>query len=431
MLSTPAFLLSLLPCVATADWDFLRSGAGAESGMNVEVPATIKAAVLIAASSFGLLLTGIVQGGILIPLLARRRRLFQIVPLFNCGLYLLIRTWLFPDTAAEPMSQLLVGVPLAAFCGLLAAAFLAPFDALASAGQAKRSVTERTQTKGPSADARPTPPARLSASESWWVAFHRGFSAPWEGFGFLCRYPRLWWFGVVPVVLNLIVTGAAVMLFLVAAVGCFLYLHPLFPEGWFWGVIEFFCVTGLVVLAGGLGLVLYVFLQGSLIGYYLAKLAREVELQLGLPPSRITEVSWRYEIVDACRDVVSLIAINGGFLLLHIVPGIGSVLGIAGSLYFDSLLFGEDYLDYPLALRGKRRQEKQEFLKSNRASVLGLGVAVLMVSFIPVVGAVLLASAVVGAVLLYRRLQPQAEYDEESRAGSAELQSSGNESGSQ
>lgn len=428
MLSTTALLWSLLPCVATADWDFLRSGAGAESGTNVDVSATITATVLFAASSFGLLLTGLVQGGLLIPLLGLRRRLFQILPLLNCGLYLLIRTWLFPDnTASQPMSQLLLGVPLAAFCGLLAAAFLAPFDALASAGRAKRSVGQRSETSEASAGSRPAPPARLTAAESWWDAFCRGFSAPWEGFGFLCRYPRLWWFGVVPVVLNLIVTGAAVMLFLVAAISFSVYLHPLFPEGWFWGVIEFLCVTGLVMLAAGLGLVTYVFLQGSLIGYYLAKLAREVELQLGLPSSRITEVSWRYEILDACRDVVSLIAINGGFLLLHIVPGIGSILGIAGSLYFDSLLFGEDYFDYPLALRGKRRQEKQEFLKGHRASVLGLGVAVLLVSFIPVVGAVLLASAVVGAVLLYRRLQPQAECNEESLAGSAELQGSGNE----
>jgi len=90
MLVTQAFLLSLLPCVATADWDFLRSGAGAESGTNVDVDldvsAFIKVAVLFAASSFGLLLTGIVQGGLLIPLLDRRLRLFQTLPLLNCGL---------------------------------------------------------------------------------------------------------------------------------------------------------------------------------------------------------------------------------------------------------------------------------------------------------------------------------------------------------
>jgi hypothetical protein len=49
MLSTPAFLLSPLPCVATADWEFLQSGAGVESGTNVDVPASIKVAVLFAA----------------------------------------------------------------------------------------------------------------------------------------------------------------------------------------------------------------------------------------------------------------------------------------------------------------------------------------------------------------------------------------------
>jgi uncharacterized protein involved in cysteine biosynthesis len=69
------------------------------------------------------------------------------------------------------------------------------------------------------------------------------------------------------------------------------------------------------------------------------------------------------------------------------------------------LLFGSDYLDYPLALRGLRRHEKQEFLKRRRPYVLGLGTTVFLASLLPFVGAVLLAAAVVGAVLLHRRLQ--------------------------
>ena len=92
-------------------------------------------------------------------------------------------------------------------------------------------------------------------------------------------------------------------------------------------------------------------------------------------------------------------------VILVVVPGIGSVLGVAGSLYYDWLLFGEEYFDYPLALRGKRRQEKKDFIRRNRDYAMGLGAAVFLANFIPLVGSVLLATAVVGAVLLHRRLE--------------------------
>ena len=137
--------------------------------------------------------------------------------------------------------------------------------------------------------------------------------------------------------LNLLITAAALLLLLAAAVWFTVHLHPLFPAGWLWAFVEFFCGLSLLVLAGGLTLVIYVFLQGA--------------------------------------------------------------------LYYDSLLFGSDYLDYPLALRGLRRHEKQEFLKRRRPYVLGRGTTVFLASLLPFVGAVLLAVAVVGAVLLHRRLQ--------------------------
>jgi uncharacterized protein involved in cysteine biosynthesis len=380
-------------CLAAVNWDFLSGQAGSDPELHALFRSVLGTALLLSLAGLGGLLAGLVQGGLLIPFLDRKRRLFQTLPVLNCGLYILIRTFVLADTGSEPelLSRLLIGLLLAAFSGVLAAAFLVPFEVLASGG--------------PAVGTRPTAPQRLASVESWWAAYARGFWAPWEGFRYLCRYPRLWWYGVVPVLLNLLITAAALLLLLAAAVWFTVHLHPLFPAGWLWAFVEFFCGLSLLVLAGGLTLVIYVFLQGALIGYYLAKLARQVELHLGLPAEAITEVSWRYEIVDASRDVLSLIVINGGFLLLHVVPGIGSVLGVAGALYYDSLLFGSDYLDYPLALRGLRRHEKQEFLKRRRPYVLGLGTTVLLASLLPFVGAVLLAAAVVGAVLLHRRLQ--------------------------
>lgn len=78
-----------------------------------------------------------------------------------------------------------------------------------------------------------------------------------------------------------------------------------------------------------------------------------------------------------------------------------------------------DYFDFPLSLRGKRRQEKREFTRRHRAHTLGLGATVFMVSFVPVVGSLILATAAVGAVLLYRRLEPQSAHPAVARAASS------------
>ena len=128
-------------------------------------------------------------------------------------------------------------------------------------------------------------------------------------------------------------------------------------------------------------------------------------MQLGLPPEQIRDVPFSYQVVDAFRDLGALLAINAGFLLLNIVPVLGSAVGLIGSLYFDCYVFGRDYLDFPLALRGVRRDEKRRFCREYKGQTVGVGAAVLLCNFVPVVGAVVLSTAAAGAVLLHRRLR--------------------------
>jgi uncharacterized protein involved in cysteine biosynthesis len=65
---------------------------------------------------------------------------------------------------------------------------------------------------------------------------------------------------------------------------------------------------------------------------------------------------------------------------------------------------GLDFFDYPLSLRGKRRAEKRLFGRQHRPCVLGTGTAVAMLSLVPLLNALLLTTAVTGAVLVHRRL---------------------------
>jgi len=235
-------------------------------------------------------------------------------------------------------------------------------------------------------------------------AFGEGLSGPWLGFRYMARHPGLWRYGVVPVLLNLLITTLLLVVLIVAAVLFFSRLHPWFADGWIWIVLEI--LFGLLLLGCvlGLALVAYFVLQGILCGHFYGKLARQVELQLGIRPEEIREVPFSYQVADTLRDVGFLALVNTACIAVQIVPGIGSVLGVCGGYYFNCFTFGLDYFDHPLALRGVRRQDKRAFAKRHRAHTLGLGTAVLALTLLPVVNAILLTTAVTGAVLLHRQL---------------------------
>lgn len=103
-------------------------------------------------------------------------------------------------------------------------------------------------------------------------------------------------------------------------------------------------------------------------------------------------------------DIIRLLGINLGLLLLHIVPLIGSVVSAAGTLVCNSLFAGYEFLDYPLIVRGMRRQQRRELTRKHKWHTLGLGTAVLVMILIPGLGALLLSTAVTGSSLLYHRL---------------------------
>jgi uncharacterized protein involved in cysteine biosynthesis len=126
-------------------------------------------------------------------------------------------------------------------------------------------------------------------------------------------------------------------------------------------------------------------------------------LQLGTPAGHLREVSFAYQVADTFRDVAALLAINVGLLALNIVPVIGSIVGLALTVYFDAFIFGRDYLDFPMSLRGMRRADKLAVCRAHRAETVGLGTAVFLLNLVPVVGSVGLATAATGSVLAYQR----------------------------
>jgi CysZ protein len=250
-------------------------------------------------------------------------------------------------------------------------------------------------------------PMSQSATVTWQDAFGRGFTAPWRGFVYLWQQPGLWLYGIVPVLLNLFISAFALAILVGAAVAFMMRLHPEFPEGW-WGILlEIVAGLASLLVAGTLAFVVWFVLQSILLGHFLGLLAKHVEVRLGTPADRFRDIPWSYQVIDTFRDMGVLIAINAGAMLLHVIPLLGSVVSLGVMLYFNSMLFGAEVLDYPLMLRGMRRQEKWTFLRAHRPYTLGIGLATLLIGLVPLIGPIYMTAATVGGVLLYHELETQ------------------------
>jgi CysZ protein len=240
---------------------------------------------------------------------------------------------------------------------------------------------------------------------SAWEDFREGLMTPWDGLRYMSRNPALWRYGILPVVVNLLITGLLLMILIATGVYFFTAIHPKFGDGWLWGLAELLVAGLFVVAVIGLAVAAWMTLQTILCGWFYDRLARQVELQIGTRPEDLRDVPLWPQAVDALRAVSLLVLVNAGCIVVQIVPGVGTVLGLCGSYYFTCSTLGFEYFDYPLSLRGLRRSEKLAFTRRHRPHTLGLGTAVAMLAVIPVVNAVFLTTAVTGAVLLHRRLK--------------------------
>jgi CysZ protein len=258
---------------------------------------------------------------------------------------------------------------------------------------------------------------RLNApplAATWQGRFRQGAAAPWEGLRFLNARRGLWKYAAAPIAANLLITALVLAFVVASAVGSISALRPWLagvtgdwpgPARW---ATELIVAVLLLIVLLGIAFVLWKVLTGVLCGYFYERLAKRVEEELGVAPGELRDLSLGYQVVDTCVDLAALLAIHATFFFVGLLPLVGAPLALAGDFSFTWFLFGADYFDYPLALRGWRRGEKRRFCREHLPHTLGLGSVVFLMQLVPVVGAVFLTTAVVGAVLLHRRLKTPA-----------------------
>ncbi|MCD4727515.1 MAG: EI24 domain-containing protein [Pirellulales bacterium] len=243
-----------------------------------------------------------------------------------------------------------------------------------------------------------------AARASFPRAFLEGLAAPWTGLRYMSDNPKLWRYGILPVAVNLLITGLLLALLIVGGVYFFPAIHSYFDGGFLWRIVEAFVAVAAVMAALVLLVVAWIVLQAVLCGWFYDRLARQVELRLGTSPDELKDAPLMIQAIDTLRVVGFLLLANAGCIVVQLIPVVGSVLGLCGSYYFTCSTLGFEFFDYPLSLRGLRRSEKLAFARRRRPYTLGLGTSVAVLAFVPIINAVFLTTAVTGAVLLHKRL---------------------------
>jgi len=247
--------------------------------------------------------------------------------------------------------------------------------------------------------------------------FFRGFRYPIEAWGFISKN-NLWGMALVSIIIN-------VLLLVVLIFMTIYFLWPLLGDldALLAGLSDYewvkvllaalsWLLTFLAVILAVVGNALVLLLLGQAIASpFLDVLSEKVEaLVLGAPEHPFSVGRTLRSIFVAVSDLlwslIFLIAINLPlFFIGIIIPGIGTSISGAVSVFFAALLLAQEFIGLPLARHLVSYRKRWRGVWGNRAISTGFGSAALMLLMVPGVNLLLLPLVTVGGTLAYCDLQ--------------------------
>jgi CysZ protein len=221
------------------------------------------------------------------------------------------------------------------------------------------------------------------------------------GLSFLLREPRLLGFALVPALVFLVLSSAALA-------ASFMWIRPLvleaLPEATsHWGRFGVQTIAWLSsALVGAFGFIVALALTPPLSSPALERLVRAVEAQLGAPEQ--PALGFFAEMWCGLRAVAfATMFVVPLELLLWLadlfVPG-AIVITLPLKLLVASFGVAWNLVDYPLTLRGVRMRRRLELVVANARPLLGFGAVFAMLFWLPCCGILLLPVGVIAATRL-------------------------------
>jgi len=216
-------------------------------------------------------------------------------------------------------------------------------------------------------------------------AFLRGAGCPWRAIRLLVRQPVLWRYVAIPVGLNLLV---GVVLYTTLLLAGF-HLIGVLVEGWPpWMA---WLLRGLLVIALFVALGYLLVRFGVVLGApFYSRLSELLEERLrgtapASPPITLTGIARDLGRAMAfeLKKLLLALAIGLPMLLLHLIPGAGSVLALLGGLALGATLACLDFFDPPLERRGLSFRAKLGFIRRHLPASAGFGLVCLGLVSLP------------------------------------------------
>lgn len=236
------------------------------------------------------------------------------------------------------------------------------------------------------------------------VGFARGFVAPIGAAKQLLTTPRAWPFALVPAVVFLVLESGVVL-------ASWRYLKPWVDRsvgggglGWFFGVVS-------VLVLAALGWWLSLQLTQTLSAPALERIVGIVESDLGAPER--APLGFFAELACGLRATALSLALTlpliAGLSLLELVASPLAIVTTPLKLLLAALGLAWSMFDYPLTLRGMGVSDRLHFASRHFSAVLGFGVAIFLVFWIPCLVVLMLPVGVAGATRLYWEIERAAK----------------------
>jgi CysZ protein len=234
-------------------------------------------------------------------------------------------------------------------------------------------------------------------------SFGKGTSYALRGAAILVRTPSLWPLVIAPFLLSL-----AAMIGLVWAM---IAMHDralawLTPSGWLGDVVGPVVTLLYWLIVPVLVWFLYLPIASLIAGPFNEAIAEGVERRvLGKPGAPFSALGLARDlgltVVHELRRFVRWAVLALAVLALSVIlPGVGSIIALAGGAYIAARFAAWDALDYTLSRRAYSYDAKQAFLRQRRALALGFGGAIAGLLLVPVLGALAMPSGAAGGALL-------------------------------
>jgi CysZ protein len=229
-----------------------------------------------------------------------------------------------------------------------------------------------------------------------------GIGAPLNGFRYLRDHPRLRKFAIAPILLNMILTFVTTAAIIYYAREIYLQNAGKLADMPLLSTAGDLLLMFVIVLASILSVVVaYMVIALMVCGVLFEKLAFETEREIGHDVSQFEDITIFHLAVDLTRDITKLILLHAAIFLIQCIPGLGPAVGTPASFALQWYVLGVEYLSFPMLLRGLRRDQRLLWARQHLFATMGLGAIVAFFLLIPILNALILTAAVVGAVLLY------------------------------